>query len=162
MNFKDIDKSLLLKVRSGDLEAFDRMMTACENQIYAHLLSLSKNPDDAADLSQIVFLKIFKNRKNIDVDGNFRAWVYKIATNAAYDLFKKVSYIKEKFIIDDSNAWVETIPEDDSYYIVAGVNKLDIETTLDRLPPRQKTDNFTLLLRRILLPGNFRNTIYSN
>ena len=133
MSFKNIDEQLLLKVKNGDLKAFDAMMLACEREIYGHLLRLSKNPDDAADLTQAVFVKVYKNRHLIETSSNFRAWLYKIASNTALDLFKKASYTKEKLIIDDPEYEVETNLEDDSYYIIEGINKIDVETALSRL-----------------------------
>jgi RNA polymerase sigma-70 factor (ECF subfamily) len=52
-------------------------------------LGVVKNPEDAEDISQEVFLSVFKNLDKFREESNIYTWIYKIAINKIYDFFRK-------------------------------------------------------------------------
>lgn len=68
---------------------FDKVYEQYFDKIYYKILGSVKNPEDAEDIAQEVFMSVYKNLKNFREDSNIYTWVYKIAINKIYDFFKK-------------------------------------------------------------------------
>ncbi len=83
------DADLISRVRRGDVEAFNLLVSRWEKRVFNYLLRLTASPDDALDLSQDVFLKAYQNIRKLDDPARFGPWLYRIAHNEAYSLFRK-------------------------------------------------------------------------
>jgi len=57
--------------------------------VYNYLLRITGNREDALDLAQDVFLKAYQNLRKLDDPGRFAPWLYRIAHNEAYSMFRK-------------------------------------------------------------------------
>ncbi|MEG1365487.1 MAG: RNA polymerase sigma factor, partial [Cetobacterium sp.] len=57
--------------------------------VYYKILSVVKNPEDAEDIAQEVFISVYKNLKSFRKDSNLYTWIYRIAINKTYDFFRK-------------------------------------------------------------------------
>jgi RNA polymerase sigma-70 factor (ECF subfamily) len=134
MEILEIDKNIILRAKQGELKAFDFIVAFYQKAIYSHLYRLVNNPDDALDLMQDTFVKAYKNYKNIDPDKNFKSWLYKIATNTAYDWFKKQKRSPQTQEIEDATEF-ETIDANPSYYNIEKINELDLDIALKSLKP---------------------------
>ncbi|MBV9504268.1 MAG: sigma-70 family RNA polymerase sigma factor [Acidobacteriia bacterium] len=73
----------------GNLEAFNLLVSRWEKRVYNYLLRITSNREDALDLTQDVFLKAYQNLRKLDDPGRFAPWLYRIAHNEAYSLFRK-------------------------------------------------------------------------
>ena len=133
-----IDKNLIISAKNGRLSALDAIIIAYEKAIYNHLYRLVDNGEDAADLTQETFIKLYKNRAQIDPEQNFNAWLYKIATHTAYDWLKKKRRHPEDLIIDDENFNFETIEAKQSYYQIATIDKVALDMALAKIKPVYK------------------------
>jgi RNA polymerase sigma-70 factor (ECF subfamily) len=60
-----------------------------EKRVYNYLLRITANREDALDLTQDVFLKAYQNLRKLDDAGRFAPWLYRIAHNEAYSMFRK-------------------------------------------------------------------------
>ena len=74
---------------SKAVEAFNLLVSRWEKRIYNYLLRLTANRDDALDLTQEVLLKAYQNLRHLDDPGRFGPWLYRIAHNEAYSMFRK-------------------------------------------------------------------------
>ena len=83
------DADLISRVRKGDVEAFNLLVSRWEKRVFNYLLRLTGNPDDSLDLSQDVFLKAYQNIRKLDDTARFGPWLFRIAHNEAYSLFRK-------------------------------------------------------------------------
>jgi len=128
----EIDRNIIVAVKKGELKAFDFIVTFYQKAIYSHLYRLVNNPDDALDLVQDTFIKIYKNRDSIDLDKNFKAWLYKIATNTAYDWLKKKRPKTEELTYESE---FETIEQAQSYYNIEQLEILDLTEAIKTLKP---------------------------
>jgi len=140
MDSLDLDKSIIVAVKNGELKAFDFIVSFYQTAIYSHLRRLVNNHDDALDLTQDTFIKVYKNRSTIDLDKNFKSWLYKIATNTAYDWFKKQKIRPKQEEITEATEF-ETIDSNPSYYNVEQLNILDLTEALKAL----KSDSENIL-----------------
>ncbi len=130
----EIDQNLIIAAKQGQLKAFDSIVVFYQKAIYGHLYRLVNNSDDALDLVQETFVKVYKNGKNIDLEKNFKSWLYKIATNTAYDWLKKKKRLPLTQEIDEAIEF-ETINHNSSYYNMEQINNLDLEKALKSLKP---------------------------
>ena len=83
------DADLISRVRRGDVEAYNLLVSRWEKRVFNYLLRLTASPDDALDLSQDAFLKAYQNIRKLDDPARFGSWLYRIAHNEAYSLFRK-------------------------------------------------------------------------
>src|SRR3989339_987602 len=102
-------KEIIIAAKKGDMRAFEKILYIYEKRIYSHLYRIVGQKEDAEDLTQTTFLKLYKNIKSINLDKNFNAWVYKIATNTAYDWLRKKRGHPEQFMEDMGT--IETIED---------------------------------------------------
>ena len=57
--------------------------------VYNFVFRLSKNKDEASDITQEVFIKVWKNLKKFNPDKNFKTWILTIARNTTIDWLRK-------------------------------------------------------------------------
>jgi RNA polymerase sigma-70 factor (ECF subfamily) len=83
------DADLISRVRRGDVEAFNLLVSRWEKRVFNYLLRITGRPEDAMDLSQEAFLKAYQNIRKLDDPARFGPWLYRIAHNEAHSLFRK-------------------------------------------------------------------------
>jgi RNA polymerase sigma-70 factor (ECF subfamily) len=83
------DADLIRKARQGDVEAFNLLISRWEKRVFNYLLRILRNREDALDLSQDVFLKAYQNLRKLEDPERFASWLFRIAHNEAYSLFRK-------------------------------------------------------------------------
>jgi RNA polymerase sigma-70 factor, ECF subfamily len=83
------DADLIRQAARGSVEAYNLLVSRWEKRVYNYLLRLARNREDALDLTQDVFLKAYQNLRKLDDPGRFAPWLYRIAHNEAYSLFRK-------------------------------------------------------------------------
>jgi RNA polymerase sigma-70 factor, ECF subfamily len=80
---------------TADLDArFERIFREYRTPIASYLLRLVDDPGLAEELAQEVFLRAYRALGSLPGDANERAWLYRIATNAAYDLLRRRRLLK--------------------------------------------------------------------
>ena len=83
------DADLIGRARRGDVEAYNHLISHWQKRVYNYLLRLVGNREDALDLSQDVFLKAYQNLRKLEDSSRFAAWLFRIAHNEAYSMFRK-------------------------------------------------------------------------
>jgi RNA polymerase sigma-70 factor (ECF subfamily) len=75
--------------RTGDLAAFEALMRQHQRLVLMTALRLLGNMEDAKDASQEVFLRLYRNLRKVDTEGNCPAWLYRVTVNVCYDIGRK-------------------------------------------------------------------------
>ncbi len=87
----------MLKVKKGDLDAFDCLITRHRNPVVNTLSRITGTTDGAEDLAQEVFLRVYRGRKSYRPKARFTTWLYRIvrniAVNAVRDRNRQVGFI---------------------------------------------------------------------
>ena len=83
------DADLIRQAARGSVEGYNLLVSRWEKRVYHYLLRLTGNREDALDLTQDVFLKAYQNLRKLDDPGRFAPWLYRIAHNEAYSMFRK-------------------------------------------------------------------------
>ena len=68
---------------------FDEIYDEYFDRVYYKILSSVKNPEDAEDIAQEVFISVYKNLHKFRADSKIYTWIYRIAINKTYDFFRK-------------------------------------------------------------------------
>jgi len=82
------EKKCIKKAAKGDASAFEELLLRYHGQIYNLCLRMTGNPDDAADLTQEAFLKVWKNLESFQFDSAFSTWLYRLASNCCLDFLR--------------------------------------------------------------------------
>jgi RNA polymerase sigma-70 factor, ECF subfamily len=83
------DADLIRQAARGNVEAYNLLVSRWEKRVYNYLLRITRNREDALDLAQDVFLKAYQNLRKLDDPQRFAPWLYRIAHNEAYSMFRK-------------------------------------------------------------------------
>ena len=83
---------LVKQSKSGDKQAFGRLYDEFADRIFRYIKAKINSTQQAEDILQEVFLKAWANINQFELreDANFSAWLYRIATNAIYDYFRRI------------------------------------------------------------------------
>jgi RNA polymerase sigma-70 factor (ECF subfamily) len=73
------EASILAELKAGSEEAFDSLIAQYHRPIYSLIARTVPNPADAADLTQDVFLKVFRSIGGFHGEASLRTWIYRIA-----------------------------------------------------------------------------------
>lgn len=106
---------------------FDEIFEEYFDRIYYKVLGAVKNPEDAEDISQEVFISVYKNLHKFRSESNIYTWIYKIAINKIYDFFRKRKIeldINEEILGMDSSVDTE--------------NKVVLEEKLKLISPKER------------------------
>jgi RNA polymerase sigma-70 factor (ECF subfamily) len=77
------DQMIVAQIVSGQKELFRLLVNRHEQAVYGMGLSFFRNPEDASDFTQEVFIKVFLNLPRFEGRSRFSTWLYKIAYNTA-------------------------------------------------------------------------------
>ncbi len=86
----NIDSELILAVKNGDSEAFHKLYILLFNKVYFFITRTIKSRADCDEIVQIVFVKLWENHKNIDLNKSFYGYIFTIAKNCVIDFHKNI------------------------------------------------------------------------
>lgn len=86
---KTLNRELVRRVKQGDEAAFTEMVSLYSDRIYNLALRILRRTDDAADVLQETFIKVFEKIDTFDGRADFFTWVYRIATNLSLMKLRK-------------------------------------------------------------------------
>lgn len=86
---KEEEAFLIEKAKSGDICAFEELILCHEKIVYNIALRTLANAEDAKDISQEVWIKVYKSIQKFDGKSSFSTWVYRITMNTCIDQMRK-------------------------------------------------------------------------
>jgi RNA polymerase sigma-70 factor (ECF subfamily) len=130
------EKSLIAALRKSDAGAFDKIFSIYGRRLYYFALGYLKSKDEAEEVVQEVFYKIWKNRESLNPDLSFKAYIFKIAYNHIQELFLKLAqernYLNE--IINSSADFTTDMDDRINYQSLLDL----VDRLIERLPDRQR------------------------
>src|SRR3984893_5601305 len=79
------DRALIERAQSGDRDAFEDLVHRYDRDVLRIALNILHKPEDARDVYQEAFLKIYKNLPRFRFECSFYTWTYRIVTNVCLD-----------------------------------------------------------------------------
>lgn len=83
------DRQLIKQVLGGSQDAFRDLVRRYQRPVYALILRMLRDPSDAEELAQEVFVKAYQALDRFDRSRKFSSWLFKIAHNASIDFLRK-------------------------------------------------------------------------
>ena len=92
-----MDESALIRAaQNGDVSAFEELVRMYDQNVLRMALNLLRSPEDANDIYQEAFLRVYKNLHTFRFDCSFHTWLYRIVTNLCLDALRKRKVRKEE------------------------------------------------------------------
>ena len=83
------DRVLIAQAQQGDVAAFRQLVERHQRRAFAIALSLVRDENDARELVQDAFLRVYRSLHNFQGTSSFFTWLYRIITNLSIDLIRK-------------------------------------------------------------------------
>ena len=132
------DKELIDLFKQGDNKnyAFNLLVRKYQEKVYWHVRKIVINHEDANDLTQNIFIKIFKNLRNFRQDSELFTWIYRIATNESISFLNKKR--KKLFlpIVDVEQGFINSLKDDP--YFNGDELQLKLREAILKLPEKQR------------------------
>lgn len=132
------DRQLVETIRGGDADAFETLVRRKTSKVYALCYRIIGNAEDAKDISQLVFLKLWENLEKYDPHYAFDTWLYRMVTNVAID-FMRNKQSRDNAV--NSNLRLVKTAADAEQNVV--VQRKEVEAVFNEvsacLSPKQKT-----------------------
>ena len=95
------DQLYITKVINGDTNAFAYLVDTYKNMVFSLAYKMTKNREEAEEVSQDTFIKAYKNLAKFKGDSKFSTWLYRIAYHACLDAIKKNKKNNNTFEINE-------------------------------------------------------------
>lgn len=105
------EQKLISLAQKGDQSAFEQLLDHYQKPVYHQALRLVSNPEDAADVTQEVFIKVWKHLPSFRGESSFSTWLYRLTDNAALDLIRREKKRRGDSSLDDEESAL-TLPAD--------------------------------------------------
>ena len=128
------DEQLLRNVSAGDEEAFRQLYQNTSRSIYSYILSIVKNPQDAEEIMQEVYLKIWTSAGSYQSQGKPLAWMFTISKNLCYMKFREQKH-QANIGLDDLE---EKEPGEDCLQIELAADKMVLYAALEILKEEER------------------------
>ena len=137
------DKVLIDKILDGDSSAFAVLVDRYKDLVYTLAMRMIKNKEEAEEVAQDTFIKVYKSLSKFKGDSKFSTWIYKVAYNTCLDRIKKIKRQYNTVAIDEyTEHQVKTI-DNALDKIEAQEKQQAIKNCLELLPSE---DSFLLTL----------------
>jgi RNA polymerase sigma-70 factor, ECF subfamily len=134
------DQALMQRIREGEPDAFSELVIRYQKMVFRFAYSFFRNRDDAMEIVQETFMRIFEKMDRFRDEFSLQSWIYRITHNLCIDYYRK--YGRKNMGLHELNPtaegksrppWLkEEIPD------LTEIREL-VVLSLDRLSPRQKT-----------------------
>jgi RNA polymerase sigma factor (sigma-70 family) len=135
---KDIEDQeilALLQTEQGAEKGFRMLMQKYQERLYWHIRRMVTEHDDANDVIQNTFIKVYKSINSFEGKSQLYTWLYRIATNEAITFLNKKKR-KQTIALDDDSNRINTL-QSDPYFDDQKASML-LQQALEELPEKQR------------------------
>src|SRR5258705_10324580 len=108
--------TLIRAAQEGDQDAFGQLVRVYDKSVLRLAMNLLRSPEDAQDVYQEAFLRVYRNLNSFRFDCSFHTWLYRIVTNLCLDHMRKRKVRREESsVIETSEGPVDrmdVVPEE--------------------------------------------------
>ena len=135
------DLALVRSFVDGERAAFDTIVARHQRAVYQVCYRFVRNHEDAADLTQDVFVRAFKGLKAFKGDAKLSTWLHRVAVNVCLN---RAALVRPGIEPLDPARHVDDRSEDAFGMVARGERAADVRRAIAQLPPRQRA---TVMLR---------------
>ena len=144
-----VDEATVIRaVQRGDQDAFEQLVRAYDQSVLRLAMNLLRSPEDARDVYQEAFLRVYRNIHTFRFDCSFHTWLYRIVTNICLDHLRKRKVRREESaVVETADGPVDRMDSFEQEGAHANPERRfwnsqlgnRIETALGDLTPRERT-----------------------
>lgn len=113
------DAVLIEQYLNGNVQAFNTLVWRWQSPVYNFVLRVIGNSEQAKDITQATFIRVFKDLKKLKDKEKFKSWLYRIAMNLCLDEIKKMKkrklvYLNSEFDYGNDSLSPFQIPDDEN------------------------------------------------
>ncbi|MBQ2242369.1 MAG: sigma-70 family RNA polymerase sigma factor [Clostridia bacterium] len=146
-------EDLFLLAKKGDGRAFEQIVLQTERTVYNLALSIVKKKEDAEDVTQETYLRLWRVASELKLEGSLKLYILKAARNLSLDLIRKNSRMDEidTVILDSDGEFEIDIADDspDSRPDASYLRKIEKETVLQSIEELPSAAREMIVLRDI-------------
>ncbi len=131
-----IDEKIISLLKAGDIEAFEKVFFSFANRLYYFALRYLRNEQDAEEIVQDVFVKIWENKENLNEHLSFSGYLFTIARNTIFNQNRKK--VNEQAYQDYVRSFLDKTSsktEDDLIY--SDIQKI-VDKVIEEMPPQRQ------------------------
>ncbi|MGE5457183.1 MAG: RNA polymerase sigma factor [Methanococcaceae archaeon] len=142
------ESQLIIQAQQGDMQAFEKLIYRYDRHVLAIAASYRNSPEDAKDIYQEVFLRVYKGLKNFERKSEFSTWLYRIAVNVCISFRsreKKYAYAQLESDYDENDEQagfsISNVPGSDDEtdrHLLDKEIKEQVRAAMNSLSPQQK------------------------
>jgi RNA polymerase sigma-70 factor (ECF subfamily) len=141
------ETALIRAAQAGDQDAFAQLVRAYDQSVLRLAMNLLRSPEDAQDVYQEAFLRVYRNLNNFRFDCSFHTWLYRIVTNLCLDQMRKRKVRREEPTVvttaegpvDRMDTAVEQrVDGDPQRHLFSGQLRKRVKEVLSGLTPRER------------------------
>lgn len=137
------EKRLILKIKNNDRSAFKQLFEHYKDYVFNICYRMSNNPEEAEDVSQEVFIKIYRSINDFRGEAKLSSWIYRIAVNTCLkkERRKKLErWISLEFLLQDKQSYRAVCSEETPEQRLQNSEiEQIVQQAIRQLPARQKT-----------------------
>ena len=134
------DLELVKDFQAGKVEAFNELVRRYQQKVYWIARRMVGDHDEADDVTQEVFVKVYKKIKNFRSDSSFYTWVYRITTNTAINVLRQRKIVN-LVGLDEAFPALNSMSDDSldpAKKLEIKENQSLLEEAVSKLPAKQK------------------------
>jgi len=85
----EVEREIIQRVIGGDKNAFEGLVLENQKNVYNLALKMTRNEEDALDISQEAFVKAYRQLRNFRGDSKFSVWMYRLTYNLCIDFLRR-------------------------------------------------------------------------
>ncbi len=136
------EADLIERSQAGDEQAFQELVNQYRTRVASIAYQVLGNYEDARDVSQEVFIKLYRGLKGFDPKKKFFTWLYRLTVNAAIDFLRSKKRRSQEFSIDERPNQYQDIPASELESVTYDFERKELRQIFhglaDRLNPKQK------------------------
>ncbi len=144
-----VDVALMARVKKDDMTAFEELVTRHQHAVVGTVAKMLGSPNDAEDIAQQVFVRIWKSAKRYEPKAKFTTWLFTITRNLVFNESRKRSRRKEVSVEEREEEFHQTVTEQHGAEPDANVLHEElvgaIDEAINALPEKQR---MAVILRR--------------
>ena len=125
-----------LKSDTNREQAFRALITLYKERLYWHIRNIVKSHEDADDVLQNTFIKVYKNINNFKGDSKLYSWMYRIATNESITFINKNAKRLQVTNEEVQQLAINSLASD--VYFEGSEIQLKLQEAINTLPPKQQ------------------------
>lgn len=125
-----------LKSVANKEQAFRNLVGQYKERLYWHIRSMVLDHDDADDVLQNTFIKVFRNIDSFKGESKLYTWIYRIATNEALTFIKKRAKRNNSSLEEVKNRAIDNLKSD--VYFEGGAIEINLQKAIATLPEKQQ------------------------